>query len=384
MAKTDYYEMLGVSRDVDGATLKKAYRKKAMQYHPDRNPGDAQAEQTFKELSEAYDVLRDAEKRAAYDRFGHAAFENGGFGGGRGGASGPDFANSFSDIFEDLFGEFMGGARGGRRGGPARGDDLRYNLQIDLEDAFIGKQVQVTIPTAVNCGTCAGTGATPGTEPTGCGTCNGMGKVRAQQGFFTIERTCPACGGQGQVISDPCIDCNGNGQVQQEKTLSVNVPAGVEDGTRIRLSGEGTAGARGGPPGDLYIFLSMNPHPIFEREGMNLFCSVPIPMTTAALGGDVEVPTIDGGRAKVTIPSGTQTGKQFRLRAKGMPQLRGGSYGDLYIQAEIEVPVNLSRRQKELLEEFASESRDGRGKRNHPQTDGFFDKVKEFWSDLTD
>ncbi|WP_416897424.1 MAG: molecular chaperone DnaJ [Minwuia sp.] len=380
MAKSDFYDLLGVERDADANGLKRAYRKKAMQYHPDRNPGDKEAEQKFKELSEAYDVLRDPEKRAAYDRFGHAAFE-GGMGGGRG-PSGADFAHSFSDIFDDLFGEFMGG-RGGRRTGPMRGDDLRYNLEITLDDAYLGKQVQITVPAAVNCGTCSGSGAKPGTSPVSCTTCQGAGKVRMQQGFFMIERTCPNCNGQGQVIQDPCTDCGGQGMTQEEKTLSVNIPAGVEEGTRIRLSGEGGAGARGGPSGDLYIFLTIAPHPIFERDGMHLYCRVPIPMTTAALGGSVEVPSIDGGRTKVNIPAGTQTGKQFRLRAKGMPQLRGGTFGDLYIQTQVEVPVNLTRRQKELLKEFAEES-EASSSANSPETEGFLGKVKEFWSDLTD
>lgn len=381
MAKTDYYELLGVERNADDAALKKAYRKKAMQYHPDRNPGDAEAEKKFKELSEAYDVLRDSEKRATYDRFGHAAFENGGMGGR--GASGAEFAHSFSDIFDDLFGEFMGGGGRSRRTGPARGDDLRYNLEISLEDAYLGKQVQITVPAAANCGTCSGSGSRPGSSPVSCTACNGAGKVRMQQGFFMIERTCPSCGGQGQVIQDPCEDCAGQGMIQEEKTLSVNIPAGVEEGTRIRLSAEGGAGARGGPPGDLYIFLSMTPHPIFERDGKNLFCRIPIPMTTAALGGSVEVPSIDGGRTKVTIPAGTQNGKQFRLRAKGMPQLRGVGFGDLYIQTQVEVPVNLTRRQKELLKEFEEES-EASDKANSPESEGFLGKVKEFWSDLTD
>ena len=381
MAKTDYYEMLGVDRGVDAADLKRAYRKMAMQYHPDRNPGDAEAEQKFKELSEAYDVLRDPEKRAAYDRFGHAAFE-GGFGGGGGAQSGADFAHSFSDIFDDLFGDFMGGGRG-RRGGPARGDDLRYNLEITLDDAFIGKQVQITVPTTVACTTCTGSGAKPGTSPTPCTTCQGAGRVRMQQGFFMIERTCPQCGGQGQVISDPCTDCSGRGVVHEDKTLSVNIPAGVEDGTRIRLSGEGAAGAQGGPPGDLYIFLSLAPHPIFDRDGRDLYCRVPIPMTAAALGGNVEVPTIDGGRAKVNIPAGTQNGRQFRLKGKGMPQLRGGVFGDLYIQTQVEVPVNLTKRQKELLKEF-EDAGDKGSHSNNPESEGFLGKVKEFWSDLTD
>lgn len=384
MAKADYYDLLGVARDADGGALKKAYRKRAMQYHPDRNPGDAEAEAKFKELSEAYDVLRDADKRAAYDRYGHAAFDGsmgGGFGGA--GASGSDFAGSFSDIFEDLFGDFMGGGGGGRsrRGGPARGADLRYDLEISLEDAFNGVQREITLTTGVSCDTCSGSGAKPGSSPTTCGTCQGAGKIRAQQGFFLVERTCPSCQGQGQVISDPCEDCDGRGSSDREKTLSVTIPQGVEDGTRIRLSNEGEAGQKGGPNGDLYIFLNIETHEIFLRDGLNLFCPIPIPMTTAALGGEVVVPTLDGKRSRVTIPAGTQNGKRFRLRGKGMPQLRGGGHGDLYIETSVEVPVNLTRKQKELLKEFAAESGDSS---NSPESEGFFNRVKDFLGNLTE
>ena len=376
MAKADYYDLLGVDRGVDAERLKKAYRKAAMKYHPDRNPGDHEAEARFKELSEAYDALRDPEKRAAYDRFGHAAFE----GGMAGGHSGFDFASSFADVFDDLFGEFMGGRR---RDGGSRGSDLRYNLEISLEDAFQGITKQIRVPRSIGCEDCAGSGAAEGAQPITCPSCQGHGKVRAQQGFFTIERTCPTCGGAGRVIEKPCPRCGGQGRTHEEKTLSVTIPQGVEDGTRIRLSGEGDAGVRGGPPGDLYIFLSLKPHHLFKRDGRQIYCRVPIPMTTAALGGEVEVPTIDGGRARVGVPAGTQSGKQFRLRGKGMPPLhgQGAPNGDMYVQTLVEVPVNLSKRQKELLKEFQAA---GKGGDNSPETEGFFAKVKEFWEDLTE
>jgi molecular chaperone DnaJ len=381
MSKRDYYDVLGVDKSASADDMKKAYRKLAMKYHPDRNPDDADAEQKFKELNEAYEVLKDDQKRAAYDRFGHAAFEGGGPGGG-GGFHGFGGAGGFSDIFEEMFGEFMGG---GRRGGGGRantrGADLRYNMDITLEEAFAGKKTTVNVPTSVACDTCSGSGAKPGTQPKSCSTCGGMGRVRAQQGFFTIERTCPACQGQGKVIADPCGDCGGAGRVRRDKTLEVTIPAGVEDGTRIRLAGEGEAGLRGGPPGDLYIFLSVAPHRLFQREGANIQCRVPIPMTTAALGGAIEVPSIDGGRAKVNIPAGTQTGTQFRLRGKGMSVLRSSARGDMFIQAVVETPMNLTRRQKELLEEFARENGDDA---TSPESHGFFKKVKEFFEDLTE
>ncbi|MDZ5646705.1 molecular chaperone DnaJ [Nitrospirillum sp. BR 11828] len=378
MAKQDYYELLGVAKNASADDLKKAYRKLAMQYHPDRNQGDKAAEQKFKEVSEAYEVLKDEQKRAAYDRFGHAAFENGG---GRpgGGPGGFDFGSGFADIFEEMFGDFMGGRRGGGQG-PGRGSDLRYNLEISLEDAFKGTSTNVRVPTSVACDVCNGTGAESGTQPVTCPTCNGAGKVRAQQGFFTIERTCPACSGAGRVIKDPCRNCGGHGRVRKEKTLQVNIPAGVEDGTRIRLSGEGEAGARGAPPGDLYIFLAIAPHALFLRDGANIQCRVPIPMTTAALGGTVEVPTIDGSRARVSIPPGTQSGHQFRLKGKGMSVLRSTQRGDMYVTALVETPVNLTKRQQELLREFEKAGEEKGG--THPESEGFFAKVKELWADL--
>ncbi|MEC9453674.1 MAG: molecular chaperone DnaJ [Pseudomonadota bacterium] len=376
MAKQDFYETLGVSRDVDADELKKAYRKMAMKYHPDRNPDDEAAEIKFKELSEAYSVLSDQQKREAYNRFGHAAFE----GGGGPGAGDFDFRSSFADVFDDLFGDFMGGSRRGARRGPARGADLRYNMEVSLEDAFNGKQAKVRASTSVSCDDCSGSGAKEGTKPTICGACGGVGKVRAQQGFFTIERTCPTCQGSGTVIADPCNRCRGSGRVQKDKTLSVNIPAGVEDGTRIRLAGEGEAGARGAPAGDLYIFISVKPHPLFQRDAMNLYCEVPIPMIEAILGGSIDVPTLGGNRARVTIPSGTQSGHQFRLRSKGMPALRGGSKGDMYIQVSVETPVNLNKKQKELLKQFDSLGT----KSTNPQSDGFFSKVKDIWEDLKD
>lgn len=377
MAKRDYYETLGVERGAGEDELKKAYRKLAMQYHPDRNPGDAEAERKFKELSEAYAVLKDPQTRAAYDRFGHAGVD--GSAGGRG-PGGFDFTG-FADIFDEMFGDIMGG--GGRRGGTPSGADLRFNLEISLDEAYHGKQTQIRVPTWVACEACDGSGAEPGSKPIGCPTCSGRGRVRMQQGFFTIERTCPSCHGQGQVIETPCKACEGVGRVHREKTLQVNIPAGVEDGTRIRLAGEGEAGLRGGPPGDLYIFLAIAPHRFFQREGANLFCRVPVPMTTAALGGSVEVPTLDGSRAKVTIPEGTQAGTQFRLRGKGMPVLRSKATGDLYIQVGVEVPVGLTRRQRELLEEFQTECGEDGGS-HHPESRGFFSRVKEFFEDLRD
>jgi len=376
MAKQDYYETLGVARGAGKDEIKRAYRKLAMQYHPDRNPGDPEAEARFKEIGEAYEVLSDDQKRAAYDRFGHGAFENGGAGaGGFGGFGGGGFA----DIFDEMFGDMMGGRRRGQSG---RGSDLRYDMEITLEEAFTGKEAQISVPTSVVCDTCHGSGAEPGTQPSTCGTCRGDGRVRAQQGFFSIERTCPACGGAGKVIDSPCHGCQGSGRQHKERTLQVNIPAGVEDGTRIRLAGEGEVGLRGAPAGDLYIFLGIKPHDIFQREGANIFCKMPIPMTTAALGGSVEVPVIDGGRAKITIPEGTQNGQQFRLRGKGMSVLRSDRRGDMYVQVEVEVPRNLTKRQKELLREF-----DGQGKGNrqhHPESEGFLARIKEFWEDLTE
>jgi molecular chaperone DnaJ len=330
MAKRDYYETLGVSKGASAEELKKAYRQKAKELHPDRNSDNPQAEAQFKEVNEAYEVLKDADKKAAYDRYGHAAFEGGmggGGGGPRGGFAQGDFASAFSDVFEDLFGDFMGG-RGGGGGGRSRaqrGSDLRYNLRVSLEEAFAGVQKTISVPTSVSCDTCHGTGAEGGAEPVTCPTCSGMGKVRAQQGFFTVERTCPTCGGAGQIVKNPCKSCGGAGRVERERSLSVNIPAGVETGTRIRLAGEGEAGLRGGPTGDLYIFIEVKDHPIFQRDGVTLFCRVPISFTTAALGGEVEVPTIDGGRSRVRVPAGSQTGKQGHA---GPARRRRGRHAD--------------------------------------------------------
>jgi molecular chaperone DnaJ len=372
MAKRDYYEVLGVGRNASAAELKSAYRKLAMQHHPDRNAGDSKAELRFKEVSEAYEILKDDQKRAAYEQFGHAAFEGGG--GGRGGFE----FGSFADVFDDLFGDFMGGGR--QRGGQSRGADLRYNLEISLEDAFGGKQTQIRVPTTVRCDACSGSGSAKGVAPDVCPTCRGAGRVRAQQGFFTIERTCPTCSGNGRVIGDPCDACGGAGRVHREKTLSVTIPKGVEDGTRIRLSGEGEAGARGGPSGDLYIFISVAPHRLFGRDGSNIHCRIPIPLTTAALGGQIEVPTIEGKRARVQVPAGTQTAHRFRLRGKGMTELHGHSRGDMFAEIVVETPVNLTHRQQELLREFE----DAGNAETHPESEGFFARVKELWGELRD
>ncbi len=372
MAKQDFYELLGVPRTATGDDLKKAYRKLAMQHHPDRNPGDAAAEAKFKTISEAYEILKDDQKRAAYDRFGHAAFENGG---GRPGTGDFGFAAGFADIFDEMFGDFSGA----RRGGGNRGSDLRYNLEVTLEESFKGKQTAVKATTLAPCEPCGGSGAAAGSQPVNCSTCRGSGRVRAQQGFFTLERTCPACHGAGRVIENPCRACGGQGRVRKEKTLSVTIPAGVEDGTRIRLAGEGEAGVRGGGAGDLYIFLAVKPHRIFQRDGANIHCRVPISVPTAALGGTIEVPVIDGGRAKLNVPAGTQSGHQFRLRGKGMSVLRSPSRGDMYVEVVVETPVNLSKRQQELLREF---EKAGESARTQPESEGFFAKVKEFFEDL--
>ncbi len=384
MAKRDYYEILGAARGASADELKKAYRTKAKEFHPDRNSDNPNAEAQFKEVNEAYDVLKDPDKKAAYDRYGHAAFEGGMGGGGprgQGGGYGQqgDFASAFSDVFEDLFGDFMGG-RGGQQGGRARaqrGSDLRYNLRVTLEEAFKGVQKTITVPASVACDSCKGSGAEGGAEPVTCPTCSGMGKVRAQQGFFTVERTCPTCNGMGQIVKNPCKACAGHGRIEKDRSLSVNIPAGVETGTRIRLAGEGEAGMRGGPTGDLYIFIEVREHAIFQRDGVHLFCRVPVPMTTAAMGGEVEVPTIDGGMSRVKVPAGSQTGKQMRLRAKGMPALRGGGQGDMLIELAVETPVNLTSRQKELLREFEKLSED-----NNPEGSSFFSKVKSFWDGM--
>lgn len=378
MAKRDYYEVLGVSKGASADEIKKAYRTKAKELHPDRNKDNPDAESQFKDVNEAYEVLKDAEKKAAYDRFGHAAFEGGGP---RGGAQygGGDFASAFSDVFDDLFGDIMGRRGGGGGGGrrAVRGSDLRYNLRVSLEEAYKGMQKTVQVPTAVACEQCHGSGSEAGAEPQKCSTCDGMGKVRASQGFFTVERTCPTCQGMGQIIKNPCKKCGGAGRVQKDRSLSVNIPAGVETGTRIRLAGEGEAGLRGGPAGDLYIFIEVGEHALFQRDGVHLFCRVPVSMTSAALGGDIEVPTIDGGRSRVKVLAGSQSGRQMRLRGKGMPALRGGGHGDMVIELAVETPVNLTGRQKELLREFENLSQE-----NNPESSGFFKKVKSFWDGM--
>jgi molecular chaperone DnaJ len=373
MSKRDYYEVLGVTRTSSEVELKAAFRKLAMQHHPDRNPGDTECEHKFKEINEAYDVLKDGDKRAAYDRFGHAAFEQGGAGGMHG--FNADFGSTFADIFEGIFG--MGTARG-RASGRERGSDLRYNMEIDLDEAFSGKTAQIRIPTSVTCEVCSGTGAKAGTKPKSCATCGGAGKIRHAQGFFTLERTCPACQGRGQVIDDPCSSCSGAGRVMRERMLSVNIPAGVEDGTRIRLAGEGEAGLRGGPAGDLYIFLSIEPHEFFQRDGADLHCRVPISMVSAALGGDFEVPAIDGSKVRVKVPAGTQTGRRFRLSSKGMPVLRSKQLGDMYVQVMVETPQSLTKRQRELLAEFDKLS----SETTQPESSGFLSRVKEFLDGL--
>ena len=372
MAKRCYYETLSIDRAANDGAIKAAFRKQAMQYHPDRNPGDKDAERRFKELNEAYEVLKDPDKRAAYDRFGHAAFEHG-MGGPAG--FGADFGTTFSDLFEGIFG--MAAARG-RGTGRERGADLRYNMEITLQEAYVGKNAQIRIPTSVICEACSGSGAKAGTKPKTCSMCGGHGRVRHAQGFFTLERTCPNCHGRGQSIDTPCTSCAGSGRVTRERTLSVNIPAGVEDGTRIRLAGEGEAGVRGGPPGDLYIFLSISAHAFFQREAADLHCRVPVSMVTAALGGECEVPTIDGGKTKVKVPEGTQSGRRFRLAGKGMPVLRARQCGDMYVQVVVETPQKLTKKQRDLLAEFDRLS----STETQPESSGFLGKVKEFLDGL--
>ena len=375
MAKRCFYEILSVERTATDGDIKSAFRKQAMQCHPDRNPGDKDAEHKFKEVNEAYEILKDADKRAAYDRFGHAAFEHGN-GGGPTAGFGADFATTFSDIFDDLFG--MGGRRGGRGPGRERGADLRYNMEIALQEAYSGKTAQIRIPTSVVCEDCSGSGAKPGTKPKACAMCGGQGKVRHSQGFFTLERTCPNCQGRGQSIDSPCTSCAGSGRVTRERTLAVNIPPGVEDGTRIRLTGEGEAGVRGGPAGDLYIFLSIGSHPFFQRDGADLHCRVPVSMVTAAVGGEFEVPTIDGGKTRVKVPEGTHSGRRFRLQGKGMPVLRARQSGDMYVQVLVETPQKLTKKQRELLAEFDRLS----SSETHPESAGFLGRVKEFLDGL--
>jgi len=391
MTQQCYYDVLGVARTADAAAIKSAFRKRAMQHHPDRNKDDPHAEQKFKEIGEAYEILSDEQKRAAYDRYGHAAFENGnggfGFNGARGFGGAGAAAGAFSDIFDDIFSEFMGG-RAGRRAGPGRGADLKYNLKISLENAFAGKKTEITVPGSLACETCSGSGAKPGSGPTHCSACKGAGRVRVSQGFFTIERTCPSCHGEGRVIADPCTDCGGQGRVRRERALQVDIPAGIEDGTRIRLSGEGEAGPRGGPEGDLYIFIHVAEHELFERDGKDLYCIMPIPMTTAALGGEFEAPTIDGGRIKVSVPEGSQTGKRFRVKGRGMTQLdqrtRRGDIrrrGDMYVEVLVETPRGLNAEQKELLQKFCEA---GGGEDCCPNSQGFFKRARQFWENVTD
>jgi len=373
MSKRDYYEVLGVGKDTDDKDIKKAYRRVAMKFHPDRNPDDPDADEKFKEATEAYDVLMDAEKRAAYDRFGHAGVDPSMGGGGFGGGGG-----NFSDIFGDVFGDIFGG--GGGRGGPQRGSDLRYTLDISLEDAVKGTTVEIRVPSLSACDKCDGSGAKKGSTAATCGTCGGAGQVRMQQGLFQVQQTCPTCRGRGKTITDPCNACHGQGRVEKTRTLSVKVPPGVDTGDRIRLSGEGEAGPDGGPPGDLFVQMSVRQHNIFERDGKNLYCEVPITFVAAALGGELEVPTLDG-RVKLKIPAETQTGKLFRLRGKGVKPVRGGSVGDLLCRAVVETPVKLNKQQKALLEQFQESLGEG-GHAQSPRQNSWFEGVKSFFDDM--
>jgi molecular chaperone DnaJ len=378
----DYYEILGVTRGCDEAALKSSFRKLAMEHHPDRNGGCEEAEGRFKEINEAYSILSDPKKRAAYDQFGHAGVNGAQGGGGQGFG---DVNDIFSEVFGDVFGDMFGG-RGRQRSGPARGQDLRYDLEISLEQAYAGSEVEIVVPASVHCEACDGSGAKPGTSPTVCGSCGGAGRVRASQGFFSIERACPRCGGAGRLVLDPCVECRGHGQVRKERTLQVRIPAGVDDGARIRLAGEGDAGARGGPRGDLYIFLSVTPHELFERDGLDLLCTVPVPMTVAALGGDIEAPCLLGGetcdgecRIVVKVPEGAQTGRTVRLKGKGMPSLRSRERGDLVVELFVETPAKLNAKQKQLMREFAELC----GDQQHPKSANFIGKAKRFWEDVT-
>ena len=385
MAK-DFYKTLDIEKGASAEEIKKSYRKLAMKYHPDQNKGDAAAEAKFKEINEAYDILKDEQKRAAYDRFGSQAFEGGGMGG-RGGAGFEGFSGGFSDIFEDMFGDFMGGRGGGRGGAQAgRGSDVQYTVEISLEEAFQGKEEKIKVALNETCDSCKGSGAEAGSGAENCSTCEGQGRIRQQQGFFTIERTCPTCNGQGKIVKNPCKKCSGQGRLNKDKTLKVKIPPGVETGRRIRLAGEGEAGVRGGPSGDMYILLSVKPHKMFKRDGVNLHCRVPIPITKATLGGDIEVPVIDGTRSKVKVPAGTQTGQQFRLKGKGMSVLnKSDSRGDMYIEIFVETPVNLDRKQQDLLKQLDKSMGDGEANnKNSPESSGFFNKMKDIWSDLKD
>ena len=377
VTETDYYELLECERAADDGVIKASYRRLAMKWHPDRNPGDAAAEARFKAISEAYDVLKDADKRAAYDRYGHAAFR-----GGQGGGAGAQGFGDFGDVFDTIFGDFMGRAQGRARNQPQRGADIRYDYQVTLEEAFSGKTAELAYDLAVTCGTCTGTGGKPGSKIAACVTCAGRGQVRMQNGMFIVERTCPTCHGAGRVISDPCDTCHGEGRVEERKAVEVKIPPGVDDGTRIRLAGEGEAGVRGGPAGDLYIFVGLKPHALFRREGTTLFASVPVSFTTAALGGEIAVPALDREPAELKVPAGTQSGRQFRLRGRGMPALNTRGVGDFIVQIEVETPSKLTHRQRELLEEFRAIEQE-RGD-TCPKTHGFWGKLKATWDELTD
>ena len=375
MSKKDYYDVLGVDRGADSSSLKSAYRKLAMQYHPDKNPGNSDAEKKFKEVSEAYEVLSNSEKRQAYDAYGHDAFSQSGASGGF--SDGFSGFGSFSDIFEDFFGD-TGGGKSSRRQ-TQRGQDLKYEIDVDLREAYTGIRKEISFDTLIRCDSCKGSGSEKGSGLKNCGACGGSGRTRASQGFFTVERTCSACGGAGQVITDPCGPCNGEGRRRKNRKLEVKIPAGVEEGSRIRLSGEGAVGPNGSTPGDLYLFINMIDHPIFDREGEEIFCNVPITIVDASLGGEVDVPTVSGGKVKVKIPAGSQNGDQFRLNGKGMPTIRASHFGDMTISLNIEIPKNLSENQKRLLKEFNEEL----SQKNSPESTGFFSKVKDFWDGLT-
>jgi len=370
MAKKDYYDVLGINKTASSEEIKKAYRKLAVKFHPDKNKGDKTSEEKFKEASEAYHVLSDSKRKQNYDQFGHAAFQGGGFG-----FENFDFSNSFSDIFEDFFSDFGGGGRRRGRSSNFRGSDLRYDITVSLEDAFFGKKQEIKFSSSEKCNSCKGQGSQPGSKPDECSMCNGHGKVRSSQGFFTIQQTCPQCSGTGEMISNPCKTCNGTGKKQTYKNLSVTIPKGVDDGTRIRLSGKGEAGTKGGSDGDLYLFVNIKSHNIFKRSDENLFYEYPISIADATLGTSVEVPTIDGGKAKIKIPAGTQSGRQFRLKGKGMPVVRGRDFGDLYIEIVTEVPISLTKEQKELLEKF----RELENSKTNPSIKKFFEKAKSFW-----
>jgi len=376
MADKDFYEILGVQKNASDDEIKKSYRKLAMKHHPDRNKDDKEAERKFKEAAAAYEILKDPEKRSAYDQYGHDAFRQGGMGGGQGFG---DFSGGFSDIFEEFFGGGFGGSS--RQRGPQRGNDLRYNMSISLQEAFNGKKSQIRVPSYEGCDLCSATGSADKSGPSTCSTCGGQGKVRSTQGFFSIERPCPTCGGEGSSIKNPCLKCSGTGQVKKQKTISVTIPAGVDTGTRIRISGEGEPGQRGAGNGDLYIFVEVQKDKLFEREEENIFCQIPISITTAILGGDVEVPTIEGKKARLSIPPGTQSETQFRLKAKGMSILRQTRRGDMYIEVGVEMPVNLNTKQKAILQEFEKEG--GTSKKHSPKSQSFFSKLKEVWEDLT-